>query len=109
MNYDPNLVCCGQMAEQTVKITLGMWDYRAEKETVVYGNCLGMCIIEAAVESVYNALPSDKYGAKEILLKNDDGKELLCTDDEDEEEDWLKQMVVKVEIIAIEKISGSKK
>ena len=102
MNYDPNLVSCGRMASQTVRLTFGTWDYRAEKEAVIDGNCMGFDVIEAAMEAVYDNLPADKYGAKEILMKNDAGEELLCSDDEDEEEDWLKRMLVKAEIVAIE-------
>lgn len=103
MNYDPNLVNCGRMASQTVRVTFGIWDYRTEKETVIDGNCMGMDVIEAAMEAAYNYLPSDKYGAKEILMKNDTGEELLCSDDEDEESDWLKRMLVKAEIVGIER------
>ena len=101
MNYDPNLVG-GRIAKQTVRLTFGMWDYRAEKEVVVYGNCLGLEVIDSAVIGAYNNLAADKYGTKEITMKNDASKELLCCDDEDEEEEWLKKMVVKAEIIEIE-------
>ena len=102
MNYDPNLVNCGRMASQTVRLTFGMWDYRVEKEAVVGGNCMGLNVIETAVESVYERLPEKRYG-KTIILKNDAGKELMCCDDEDEESDWLKGMLVKAEIVGIER------
>lgn len=98
MNYDPNLAGC-RIARQTVRLTFGTWDYRAEKEVVVYGNVLGLSVIDTAVLGAYESLRVGKHG-KEIRLKNDAGKELLCCDDEDE--DWLKKMVVKAEIVAIE-------
>lgn len=104
INYDHNMVFCGRMARQTVRLTFGMWDYRAEKETTVGGNCLGLEVIETAVENVYDRLPEDKHGyeVKEIILKNDAGNELLCRDDEDRDYDWLKDMLIKAEIIKIE-------
>ena len=101
MNYDPNIVNCGRMANQTVRLTFGTWDYRAERECVVGGNCAGLDVIDTAVLGVYESLREGRYG-KEITLKNDAGEELLCSDDEDEEEDWLKKMLVKAEIVAIE-------
>lgn len=104
MNYNPNLVNCGRMARQTIRLTFGMWDYRAEKETTVGGNCLGLEVIETAVENVYDRLPEDSHGyeVKEIILKNNAGDELICRDDEDRADDWLKEMLVKAEIVAIE-------
>lgn len=102
MNYDPNLVLCGRMANQTVRLTFGLWGYRAEKETVVGGNGLGLEVIETAVEAVYDSLPEDVSGSKEIVLKNDAGKELQECDGEDVGSDWMKDMLVKAEIVAIE-------
>ena len=103
MNYDPNIVDCGRLANKTVRLTFGTWDYRAEMEVVVGGNTSGLSVIDTAVLGAYECLPSGRYdGAKEIIMKNDAGEELLCCDDEDEEEDWLKRMLVKAEIIAIE-------
>ncbi|MDE5897896.1 MAG: DUF5406 domain-containing protein [Treponemataceae bacterium] len=102
MNYDQNLVFCGGMARQTVRLTFGMWEYRAEKETIVAGNCLGLEVIAAAVESVYERLPENGHGAKELVMKNDEGTSLQCYDEEEEGEDWLKNMLVKAEIVSIE-------
>lgn len=30
MNYDPNMVCSGNKAKHTVRLTFAMWDYRLE-------------------------------------------------------------------------------
>ena len=38
MNYDPNLVLCGRRAVQTVRLTFGVWDYRAVIEVEVGGD-----------------------------------------------------------------------
>lgn len=104
MNYDQNLVFCGGMVKQTVRLTFGMWEYRAEKEAVVGGNCLGLEVIETAVESVYENLPEDRHGAKELVMKNDEGTSLQCCDEEEAGEYWLKNMLVKAEIVSIEEV-----
>lgn len=102
MNYDQNLVFCGGMVKQTVRLTFGMWKYRAEIDTVVEGNCLGLEVIESAVESVYENLTEDRHGTKELVMKNDEGTSLQCCDEEEAGEDWLKNMLVKAEIVGIE-------
>lgn len=88
--------------KQTVRLTFGMWDYRAEEEVVVEGNCLGLEVVETAVESVYENLPEDRHGAKELVMKNGEGASLQCCDEEEAGEDWLKNMLVKAEIVRIE-------
>lgn len=93
-NYDPNLV-------QTVKLTFGMRDYRAEAETVVFGNCLELMVIDTAVESVYGNLPEDRYGVKTLDMKNSEGALLQCCDEDGREEYWLKDMLIKAEIVKI--------
>jgi hypothetical protein len=101
MNYDPNLVYCGRMAEQKVRLTFGQWDYRKTVETVVGGNCRGLEVIDCAVDNVYEDLDSDMFENKEILLTKDDGEELLCSDDEGEDMNFLKNMLIAAEIIDI--------
>lgn len=101
MHYDPNLVSDGKMASQTVRLTFGMWDYRAEKEAVIGGNCLGLDVIETAVEDVYERLPESKHGEKELVLENGEGF-AICRDCARAGDDWLKNMLVKAEIVKIE-------
>ncbi len=108
MNYDPNLTNSGRTAKQTVKLTFGMWEYRAERTVEVGGNCTGLTVIESAIYNAYEELPkiSDGMGSKlpGIVLTRPGGTEedgLSCTDDEDEGDDWLKDMLIGAEIIAI--------
>jgi hypothetical protein len=101
MNYDPNLVLCGRMAKQRVKLTFGMWEHRATVETVVGGNCTGAYVIEGAIENVYEHLDYDNHENKEIILTKEGEEELTCSDDEGEEEQWLKKMLIAAEIIDI--------
>lgn len=101
MNYDQNLVLCGRMARQTVRLTFGMWEYRKEEEVVVEGNCLGLEVIDSAVEAVYERLPEDRYGVKTLDMKNSEGALLQCCDEDGREEYWLKDMLIKAEIVKI--------
>jgi len=100
MNYDPNLVFCGRMATQTVRLTFGVWEYRKTIDITVGGNCRGLGVIEAAVENAYDQLPSAPYAseAKTITLTGVDGEEV---DLDEDEEDWLKNMLIAAEIIDI--------
>lgn len=96
MNYDPNMVHCGRITKQTVRLTFGQWKARCVKEVVVGGNCTGLTVIETAIESLYDKLP-DK-----TLVMEDLDDTLECSDDEDRGEEWLKDMLVAAEIISIE-------
>lgn len=102
MNYDQNLVLCGRMARQTVRLTFGMWEYRKEEEVVVEGNCLGLEVIDSAVEAVYERLPEDRHGMKSLDMTAPCEDVLQCDDEEMQEEYWLKNMLVKAEIVSIE-------
>jgi len=113
LNYDPNL----RWNTQTIKITLGTWDYRAERAVQVGGNCFGFSVLEAAFESLFeqireeNSVPDDCEN-DEICEENDfsilmhrehDGADLLCEPDQDDCEEWLKQLVIGMEIVDIQK------
>lgn len=103
MNYDPN-ICNRGKAKQTVRLTFGLWDYSTEKEATICGNCMGLDVIEAAVETVFDSLETNDYDVPTInLYKNDEEDHVLeCEDDEDEGDVWLKKMLIKAEIIKIE-------
>jgi hypothetical protein len=101
MNYDPNLVLSGRMAKQLVKLTFGEWEYRKTIETVVSGNCRGLNVIDCAIENVYDHLKSDRWNNKEIVLAKEDGKELVCPDEEYDSYNFLKDMLIAAEIINI--------
>lgn len=105
MNYDPNMTNSGRMAKQTVRLTFGQWEYRKTMEAVVGGNCTGLTVIECAVRHAYEELTTRiwrdcKYA--HIELVNKAGDMLDCEDDEDRCEDWLQDMLIGAEIVAIE-------
>ena len=102
MNYDPNMTNSGRMAKQTVKLTFQQWEYKAEMIKVVGGNCTGMTVIDCAVGNAYENLPDDR-GYPYIVMTDADGNTLQCDDYEERGDDWLKDMLVRAEITAIEK------
>lgn len=111
MNYDPNLTNSGNMADQTVKLTFGLWCYRAERTVIVGGNCRGFDVIKSAIRIAYDNLESEEirpFGESRtvdvarITLTNRDGDEMECEDEEEGYEDWLGNMLIGAEIVAIE-------
>jgi len=111
MDYDPNLTLCGRMAKQTVRLTFGMWEYRKTIEVEVGGNCTGLWVIDCAVSIAYDQLEQrpfynhdrkrdDSYAVIHLPHPEKDD-ELETTDEDLRGEDWLKDMLVGAEIIAI--------
>ncbi|WP_417786712.1 DUF5406 family protein [Stutzerimonas xanthomarina] len=113
MNYDPTLTCSGRMAKQTVRLTFGLWEHRKTMEVEVGGNCTGMTVIDCAVGIAYDQLPQRGiYGCKKTeavidmpSLTNPED-ELECAEGSDGNErlrgeEWLKDMLISAEIIAI--------
>ncbi|GAB0154388.1 DUF5406 family protein [Marinobacterium sp. BA1] len=101
MNYDPNLTLCGRTATQTVELTFQIWDYSKKTVHHVDGNLTGLDVFSAAVEEAYEGLPTD-FGCASLTLMNAEGVEMHCADDENEGYQWLKDMLVKAEIVDIQ-------
>lgn len=107
MDYDPNLTNSGRMAKQTVRLTFGLWEYRKSFEVEVGGNCTGLTVIDAAVGKVLEELPTAAWGDDEVsvivLDKTVDGEldQLEVEDEELKYDDWLKDMLIAAEIVAI--------
>lgn len=108
MDYDPNLTCSGNMAIQRVRLTFGIWKYRAVIEAEVGGNCTGLDVIECAVGNAYETLEqrgiyrSEKTYAVMMMPNLEDPESILeCGDEDRRGEDWMKEMLVSAEIISI--------
>ena len=112
MNYDPNLTCSGNMATQQVRLTFGLWNYRAIVEVSVGGNCTGLDVIDSAVGNAYDTLTQRGiYGSDEtyaVIIMADPttpGSTLECGEndlcEQPRGEDWLKYMLIGAEIISI--------
>ena len=100
--YDPNLVLSGRSATQTVRLTFQQWEYTVTEEVSVGGSCGGMSVMETALEYVYDRLPVDDHGYASLVMKDANQNELTVDDDDDGQYDWLRDMLVKVEIIKVE-------
>lgn len=94
--YDPNIY----WSRQEVEITLMQWDYSAKFKVETGGNVQGWDIIESAVDQLHEMLLGENDIAS-VTLTNPAGGTLLCQDDE--EEDWVKKMIVSVVIVSQEK------
>jgi hypothetical protein len=113
VNYDPNLTNSWRMAIQTVRLTFAMWEYRKTMEVEVGGNCTGLAVIDCAVGIAYEQLEQrGLYGSQETMAFMDmpsltDPDDVLECDEGSEGwdrlrgEDWLKDMLISAEIIAI--------
>lgn len=106
MNYDPNYTLCGRMADQTVRLTFGQWEYRTTMDVVVGGNTNGLSVIECAVDFAYEKLETipffnDETGENDEMAVIHLGN-LECKDDDLRGEEWLKDMLIGAEIINIE-------
>lgn len=108
MNYDPNLVLCGRRAIQNVRLTFGIWDYRAVMEVQVGGNCTGLTVIDAAVGIAYDQLEQrGTYGSNStyavILMTKlgENGECMECEEENNGGKDWLEDMLIAAEITAI--------
>jgi hypothetical protein len=93
-NYNPNI----RWGKQHVEIVLMQWDYKKSFTVDIGGNCIGFDVIEAAVERIYDGLPSDELGPF-VILTNSAGDDLECQDEEGREDEWIKDMVVSAQIV----------
>lgn len=100
-NFDPNLNYCGKRSQKTIRLTFGLWRYRAAFEVAVGGNISGFDNIGCAIGALYDEMFGDNPD-KPLVLTDSDGNTLEATDDDAEEDDWLKEMLVAAEIVSIQ-------
>lgn len=105
MNYDPNVV---DYTRQTVRLTFASWEARRVMEVDVPGGT-GFDVIEGAISLAYESLPDRTYETLTsepitvavLELTYPDGDVLICEDEEQAGEDWLREMLIGAEIVAI--------
>ena len=100
-NYDPNMTNSGRMAKQHVRVTFQQWEFTATLSTTVFGNCTGLMVMESAVSSIYEDL-AEEEDVPYITMDSPEGDMLTVADDGGIEQDFLREMVVKAEILSIE-------
>lgn len=102
VNYNPDV---SMKDRQKVKLVFARWDYRVEFEEEVRGNCRGLTIVESAIETVCDQLPSaypdDPSGPRSVVMKGPRG-ELEVVDDDELGTDWLNDMLLSAEIVSLE-------
>ena len=102
LNYDPNLLNVN--ASQTVKLTFGKWDYRQQRTVVVPGNLRGFSVLDFALDHAYEDLVRE---GGILLLTNAAGSQVSCEDEDARAEEWLRDLCVAAEIIALsENLTG---
>lgn len=101
-NNDPNI----RWRKTKLSLTFMLWDYSKTFEVEANGHAYGLSAIDLAIDTIYDdMLEWTDYGDVEvpqIVLVNPKGEELLVEDDEEKGEDFLKNMLVKAEILSIE-------
>lgn len=113
--YSPNI----EWGKQKVEIVLMQWGYKGKFAVEVGGNCRGMSVIDCAISILYESfLPKegDDDAPCRFELKNRKGGKLLCADDEDRGDDYIKNMVVSAQIVGwtpptinqVRKMNGAK-
>lgn len=97
-NNNPN----NEWGKHVVEIVLKQWKYERTFVTRVGGNCHGFTILETAIDNIYDSLLDTQDEPGELVLTDENGDTLLCTDEDDREDDWIKKMVVSCRIIDFE-------
>jgi len=112
LDFDPNFSLDGRTTIQKVRITFGKWKFRNTITIDVHSDYYGFDVFRAAIANIYDQLQAkadesieanDRSHTATIALTNDIGEQLLCVNEDGdwEGEDWLSDMVVAAEIIAI--------
>ncbi|MCD0459158.1 DUF5406 family protein [Roseiconus lacunae] len=113
INFDPNLVGCGDLVTQKVRVTLGEWSYRRIFEVDCTSSFLGFDVFESAIDQVFDQCSLIRSGEREVAevtLVDIDSEEklLICTDDEDAGADWIKSMVIAIEVVSLNPVNDEK-
>lgn len=99
-DYDPN-DAKSMSTVHVVKVTLQQWEYKKSFIVEIGGNCAGFTNMDTAIDLVLEKLYDPRSDSYHVVLMDVDGNELITEDDEYMEEEWLKDMVVAIEIIGV--------
>ena len=102
INFDPNYVANFNRAKQKIKLVFGVWNYRAEFIIDVEINSYGMNSFSFAIKKVYDSIFDEKKGFAFLNLTNIDAITIQDCDAENDEEEWLKSILISAEIISYE-------
>lgn len=94
--YSPNI----KWGKQSVEIVLMAWRYKAAFILEIGGNSTGFRVIEHAINTLYERLyPTEGDGPASVTLTNEAGDTMVCEDEDDLEDEWLRRMIVSAQII----------
>jgi hypothetical protein len=93
-NNNPN----NTWGKSVVEIVLKQWQYEKTFTLHVGGNCRGFDVLDAAVGMIYDHILDTEDDAAVTLIRAD-GETLLCEDDEERGDGWIKDMVASVRIV----------
>ena len=104
-SFDPN-DARSLTTEHVFRLTFQAWAYSIVIETGVGGNCQGFDNnLDMAIFNLYEALPENHYGNPFLVLYDEDGGSMEVDENARGEypldEDALKTMLVRAEIIAL--------
>ena len=97
---DPNI----RWAKTTISMTFMSWAYSVTHEATVRGNCSAMDNLDAALNTVYDALPVDGYGVPYLTLTDASGEILEDGDEDDRQTEWLMRLLVSAHVVRIEEV-----
>lgn len=99
----------------TVRITLMQWSYSTVRGIEIGGNTLGFDILDAAIGSLAEEIALEVEGGKCLVLTNPagdtlemDASSLLGWNDDEVDEERIKDLVVRAEIIAVRAVEPTK-
>lgn len=107
-SYDPNDARSFK-TEHVFRLTFQSWGASAVIETEVKGNVLGFGNLDTAIGNVYEALPENERGDPYLMLTAPNGDTMLVDERGGDrygplDEDALKDMLVRAEIVALQPV-----
>ena len=101
INFDPIYITSSRRAKQKIKLIFAMWEYRYESIIDVEVNISGVEVINYAFEKLFDQI-SDNEDSAILIMTDIWGNRLETSDDERQEHDWLKSMLISAEIISFQ-------
>ena len=89
VDFDPN-----EQLQMIAVIEFGLWTCRLSMEQAVTVGRGWVHWIDQALGRIYDSLPLNAREVPRIILQDASGNTLLCEDDDQRQEEWLRDMVV---------------
>lgn len=93
--YSPNI----RWGKQVVELILKCWAYEKSFYVAVESNSVGFDVIEVAIGQLCDSLVDYQTG-ESIELLDRDGNGLICENEGEQSENWLRAMIVSARIVS---------